>query len=107
MRQEYITILSLVVIVLISYVSTKITINEKLKKFVPLGVDFASKLEDKTNKEKLVKAISFIEVSLLSVTPSVIRPIVDYLIDSEKIASYIERYITTKKINADKDSNEK
>lgn len=98
MKQEYITIISLVVIVLISYVSTKITINEKLKGFVPLGVDFANDLKDKTNKEKLVKAVSFVEVSLLSITPSVIRPIVDYLIDSEKIANYIERYITTKKI---------
>lgn len=98
MKQEYITIISLVVIFLISYISTKITINEKLKSFVPLGVDFANDLKDKTNKEKLVKAVSFVEVSLLSVVPSVIRPIVDYLIDSEKIANYIERYITTKKI---------
>lgn len=105
MKQEYITILSLAVIFLVSYVSTKITINEKLKKFVPLGVDFANGLKDKTNKEKLIKAVSFVEVSLLNVVPSVIRPIVDYLIDSEKIANYIERYITTKRIN--KGSNEK
>ena len=90
-----ITIISLI---FISYFSGKIFINEKIKSLVPLGVEFADSLIEKTNKEKLIKAISFIEISILNLVPIIIRPVIDYFIDSEKIASYIERYLTNKKL---------
>lgn len=93
-----ITIISLIFILSISYFSGKIFINEKIKSLVPLGVEFADSLIEKTNKEKLIKAISFIEISILNLVPIIIRPVIDYFIDSEKIASYIERYLTNKKL---------
>lgn len=93
-----ITLISLVIFYGIIYVSGKTFINSKIKSFLPLGVDFANKLTENTNKEKLVKAISFIELSILSITPVVIRPLIDYLINSDDIATRIERFITERKL---------
>lgn len=93
-----VTIVSIVFILIISIFGSKLYLNNKIKKLVPLGVRFADKLTENTNKEKLVKAISFIEISILNVVPLPIRPLVDYLIDSDKIAVGIERFITKRKI---------
>lgn len=93
-----VTIVSIVFILIISIFGSKLYLNSKIKKLVPLGVRFADKLTENTNKEKLVKAISFIEISILNVVPLPIRPLVDYLIDSDKIAVGIERFITKRKI---------
>ncbi len=90
-----VTIVSVVIVIILS---SKLYLNSKIKKLVPLGVEFADKLSQNTNKEKLVKAISFIELSILNVIPLPIRPFVDYLIDSDKIANKIERFITKRKI---------
>jgi hypothetical protein len=94
------TILSVLFIIFITYVSGKVIVNEKIKSIVPLGVEFADNLKEKTNKEKLIKAISFVEITVLNLVPVVIRPVVDYLIDSEKIATQIERYLTKRKLNS-------
>lgn len=93
-----ITIVSIAFILIISIFGSKLYLNNKIKKLVPLGVRFADKLTENTNKEKLVKAISFIEISILNVVPLPIRPVVDYLIDSNEIANRIERFITKRKI---------
>ena len=93
-----ITLLSLLIIYIVIYISGKAFVNSKIKSFIPLGVEFADKLTENTNKEKLVKAISFIEISILNVIPLPIRPVVDYLIDSNEIANRIERFITKRKI---------
>lgn len=93
------TILSVVFITFITYFSGKVIVNEKIKSIVPLGVEFADNLKEKTNKEKLIKAISFVEITVLNLVPVVIRPVVDYFIDSEKIATQIERYLTKRKLN--------
>lgn len=93
-----ITIVSIVFILIISIFGSKLYLNSRIKKLVPLGVRFADKLTENTNKEKLVKAISFIEISILNVVPLPIRPVVDYLIDSNEIANRIERFITKRKI---------
>lgn len=92
------TVVSLAVILFVILFGSKLYINDKVKKLVPLGVEFADKLTENTNKEKLVKAISFIEISILSIVPLPIRPVVDYLIDSNEIANKIERFITKRKI---------
>lgn len=94
-----ITLFSLAVIYGVIYLGSKSYVNSKIMELVPYGVEFADKLTENTNKEKLVKAISFVEIGVLSVTPAPIKPLIDYLIDSEAIAIKIERYITAKKVS--------
>ena len=93
-----ITLLSLLIIYIVTYISGKAFVNSKIKSFIPLGVEFADKLTENTNKEKLVKAISFVEISILNVIPLPVKLLVDYLIDSNEIANRIERFITKRKI---------
>lgn len=93
-----ITLFSLVIIYGVIYLGSKTFVNSKIKKLVPYGVEFADKLTENTNKEKLVKAVSFIEIKILSITPIPIKPLVDYLINSEEIATKIERYLTKRKL---------
>lgn len=93
-----VTIVSIVFILIISIFGSKLYLNNKIKKLVPLGVEFADKLSQNTNREKLTKAISFIELSILNIMPLPVKPFVDYLIDSDKIATGIERFITKRKI---------
>ena len=92
------TIINVVVILFATYFSGKLIVNEKVKSLVPLGVDYANTLVEKTNKEKVIKAIAFIEITLINAVPNVFKPIVDYLFNSEEIAKYIERYIVKIKI---------
>ena len=102
-----ITIVSVIFILVVSIFGSKLYLNNKIKKLVPLGVEFADKLSQNTNKEKLTKAISFIELSILNIVPLPIRPFIDYLIDSDKIAINIERFITKRKIKELKDLENK
>lgn len=102
-----VTIVSIVFILIISIFGSKLYLNNKIKKLIPLGVEFADKLSQNTNKEKLTKAISFIELSILNIVPLPIRPFIDYLIDSDKIAINIERFITKRKIKELKDLENK
>lgn len=102
-----VTIVSIVFILIISIFGSKLYLNNKIKKLIPLGVEFADKLSQNTNKEKLTKAISFIELSILNIVPLPIRPFIDYLIDSDKIAVNIERFITKRKIKELKDLENK
>ena len=102
-----VTIVSIIFILIISIFGSKLYLNNKIKKLIPLGVEFADKLSQNTNKEKLTKAISFIELSILNVVPLPVRPFIDYLIDSDKIAINIERFITKRKIKELKDLENK
>ena len=52
MSVEIITILSLIFIISLSYISSKAVINSRIKKLIPFGVEFADKLKNNTNKEK-------------------------------------------------------
>ena len=99
-----ITLFSLAVIYGVIYLSGKVFVNSKIKELLPYGVEFADKLTENTNKEKLVKAISFIELGILTVTPAPIKPLIDYLINSEEISSKIERFITARKVKKFKES---
>lgn len=93
-----VTIVSIVFILIISIFGSKLYLNSKIKRLVPLGVEFADKLTENTNKEKLIKAVSFVEISILSIIPTPFKSIVDYLINSEEIATKIERYLTERKL---------
>lgn len=97
-NEVLITLFSLVVIYGVIYIGGKVFVNSKVKELLPYGVEFANKLTENTNKEKLVKAVSFIELGILSVTPVPLKPLVDYLINSDDIATRIERFITAKKV---------
>ena len=100
-----ITIINVVLVALFSLLSSKLYVNKKIKKFIPYGVDFADKLTENTNKEKLVKAVSFVEISILDIVPAPFKSIVDYLINSEEIATRIERYLTKRKLDKYKNDN--
>ena len=93
------TIINVAVILFATYFSGKILVNEKVKALVPYGVEYANTLVEKTNREKLIKAVAFIEITLINAVPSVFKPIVDYLINSEEIVIYIERYLVKIKID--------
>ena len=92
------TIINVAVILFATYFSGKLIVNEKVKSLVPLGVDYANTLVEKTNREKLIKAVAFIEITLINAVPNAFKPIVDYLINSEEIVKYIERYLVKIKI---------
>ena len=92
------TIINVVVILFATYFSGKLIVNEKIKSLIPLGVEYANTLVEKTNREKLIKAVAFIEITLINAVPTVFKPIVDYLIDTDKIVKYIERYLTELKL---------
>ena len=66
---------------------------------MPYGVEYANTLVEKTNREKLIKAVAFIEITLINAVPNVFKPIVDYLINSDEIVKYIERYLVKVKID--------
>ena len=92
------TIINVAVILFATYFSGKVLVNEKVKALVPYGVEYANTLVEKTNREKLIKAVAFIEITLINAVPNVFKPLVDYLIDTDKIVKYIERYLTELKL---------
>ena len=72
---------------------TKLYENHLIKKSVDSAIKFAD-MTGKTGKDKLVRAVTYIENIVLSKVPIVIRPLVDYLINSAEIVKLIERQIT-------------
>ena len=72
---------------------TKLYENHLIKKSVDSAIKFAD-MTGKTGKDKLVRAVTYIENIVLSKVPIVIRPLADYLINSAKIVKLIERQIT-------------
>ena len=92
------TIISVTIILFTTYLSGKVIINHKIKSLIPYGVEYANTLVDKTNREKLIKAVAFIEITLINAVPNAFKPIVDYLINSKEIVKYIERYLVKIKI---------
>ena len=95
------TIISVTIILFTTYLSGKVIINHKIKSLIPYGVEYANTLVDKTNREKLIKAVAFIEITLINAVPNAFKPIVDYLINSEEIVKYIERYLVKIKIETE------
>ena len=71
---------------------TKLYENHLIKKSVDSAIKFAD-MTGKTGKDKLVRAVTYIENIVLSKVPIVIRPLADYLINSAKIVKLIERQI--------------
>ena len=72
---------------------TKLYENHLIKKSVDSAIKFAD-MTGKTGKDKLVRAVTYIENNVLSKVPIAIRPLADYLINSTKIVKLIERQIT-------------
>ena len=95
------TIISVTIILFTTYLSGKVIINHKIKSLIPYGVEYANTLVDKTNREKLIKAVAFIEITLINAVPNAFKTIVDYLINSEEIVKYIERYLVKIKIETE------
>ena len=93
------TIINVAVILFATYFSGKVLVNEKVKALVPYGVEYANTLVEKTNREKLIKAVAFIEITLINAVPNAFKPVVDYLINSDEIVKYIERYLVKVKID--------
>ena len=65
------------------------------------GFKLIQKFADKvggTNKDKLVRAITFIENEVLKKVPFAFRGIIDFAINPRKIADLIERRITATKL---------
>ena len=70
---------------------TKLIENKYIKIAVPLAIDFAEKLG---GKNKLVRAVTFVENYVLNKVPLFLRPLADFLINPQKIADLIERELT-------------
>ena len=91
---------SIVVIVLplavIGVGLTKLAENKLIKMAVPLAIDFAEKLG---GKNKLIRAVTFVENYVLTNIPVFLRPLADFLISPQKIADWIERELTKIKGN--------
>ena len=73
--------------------STKMYENHLIKKSVDTAIKFAD-MTGKTGKDKLVRAVTFIENLILSKVPIFLRPLADFLINPAKIVTLIERQIT-------------
>ena len=72
---------------------TKLYENHLIKKSVDAAIKFAD-MTGKTGKDKLVRAVTYIENIVLLKVPIVIRPLADFLINPAKIVTLIERQIT-------------
>ena len=72
---------------------TKLYENHLIKKSVDIAIKFAD-MTGKTGKDKLVRAVTYIENIVLSKIPIFLRPLADYLINPKKIAELVERKIT-------------
>lgn len=92
------TIIEIAGALLITFISGKVIVNSNIKKLVPLAVEYANGLVNKTNREKLIKAVAFIEVTLINSVPLPLKAVLDYLINVEDIVRYIERYLVKIKI---------
>ena len=70
---------------------TKLKENQLIKIAIPIAIDFAEKLG---GKNKLIRAVTFVENYVLTNIPVFLRPLADFLINPQKIADLIERELT-------------
>lgn len=96
MKKELVDLVLALLPFAIIYLGMKYKTNKLIRRFVPDGVAFAEKL-DTENYNKLMRAISEVEIRVIEYTPVLYRPLVDYLINPDYIAKHIERYITLEK----------
>lgn len=75
---------------------TKLKENQLIKIAIPIAIDFAEKLG---GKNKLIRAVTFVENYVLTNIPVFLRPLADFLISPQKIAGWIERELTKIKGN--------
>lgn len=75
---------------------TKLKENQLIKIAIPIAIDFAEKLG---GKNKLIRAVTFVENYVLTNIPVFLRPLADFLISPQKIADRIERELTKIKGN--------
>ena len=75
---------------------TKFWTDSKTRFYIQSAIDFADKIGG-TNRDKLVRAITFIENAVLAKVPTAFKNIVDFFINAQKIADLIERRITENK----------
>ena len=75
---------------------TKLKENQLIKIAIPIAIDFAEKLG---GKNKLIRAVTFVENYVLTNIPVFLRPLADFLISPQKIANWIERELTKIKGN--------
>lgn len=75
---------------------TKLKENQLIKIAIPIAIDFAEKLG---GKNKLIRAVTFVENYVLTNIPVFLRPLADFLISPQKIADWIERELTKIKGN--------
>ena len=75
---------------------TKLKENQLIKIAIPIAIDFAEKLG---GKNKLIRAVTFVENYVLTNIPVFLRPLADFLISPQKIADLIERELTKIKGN--------
>ncbi len=87
-----IAIVVVVAVVIVAGV-TKLYGNHLIKKSVDTAIRFAD-MTGNTGKDKLVRAVSYIENIVLSKIPIFLRPLADYLINPVKIVELVERKIT-------------
>ena len=85
-------VLILVLFILVAGL-TKLYENVLIKKSVNAAIEFAEST-GKTGKDKLVRAVTFIENIVLAKIPVWLRPLADFLINPDKIVTLIERQIT-------------
>ena len=94
-------IINVVVIViavgLVGFSFTKYWADDQIKKVVQNGIDFANQLGG-SNRDKLVRAVTYIENIILPKIPLIFRPFADLIINAEKIADMIERRLTENKL---------
>lgn len=82
---------------IVSFLKSKT--NKLISKYLPLGIEVGDFLKNKkTNPERLYQAVLTVENKILTAFPKKIRPWIDKIIDSSKIALEIERELNKKKI---------
>ena len=93
------TVNAIVLVVALTVVGlsfTKFWADSKTRFYIQSAIDFADKIGG-TNRDKLVRAITFVENAVLAKVPAAFKNIVDYFINPNKIADLIERRITENK----------
>lgn len=93
MDKYYYIFLFIIVVIGITYIFLKEKVKTKIRKTVALAYSFAEDV-DMINKNKLQRAVSFVELAILDATPKRLKGLVDYLIDRDYIVNSIEGYIT-------------
>ena len=85
-----------VALILVGLSFTKFWTDSKVRIYIQMGIDFANTVGG-TNRDKLVRAVTYIENKILNKVPVAFRPMVDFMINAEKIATLVERQLTSNK----------